>query len=264
MEGMIFDYKHFSVNDGPGIRLTVFLKGCPLRCKWCHNPESFSCGIENWNQIDNLDGQSFLRNIQVGQRVDIESLMEVVMADSLFFSKSGGGVTFSGGEPLMQSDFLVKALKECKTQGIHTCVDTAGFAKTEQFRSVLKYTDLVLFDLKVMDSTIHKHFTGVGNSSILNNLSLAVQSKVPIRIRIPLIPDITDTPSNLEAILEFIKPFDSIQGVDLLPYHSMGKSKHDKLNMNFAMEGVDNYPINRANQIADYFRERFSDVTVGG
>ncbi|MDD2562890.1 MAG: glycyl-radical enzyme activating protein [Salinivirgaceae bacterium] len=264
MEGIIFDYKHFSVNDGPGIRLTVFLKGCPLRCKWCHNPESFSCAIETWNQTDHLDGQSFLRNIQVGQQVDIESLMKVVMADSLFFSKSGGGVTFSGGEPMMQPEFLVEALKECIKQGIHTCVDTSGFAKTGQFRSVLKYTDLVLFDLKVMDSTIHKQITGVDNYLILNNLSVAVQNKVPVRIRIPLIPDITDTPSNLEAILEFIKPLDSIQGIDLLPYHSMSKSKHAKLNIDFAMEGVENYPIDKANKIADYFRKWFSDVTVGG
>jgi pyruvate formate lyase activating enzyme len=264
MEGIIFDYKHFSTNDGPGIRLTVFLKGCPLRCPWCHNPEGLEHQPETCYRTDILDGQRFDRQVVVGERVSVEKVMNIIEADRMFFEKSGGGVTFSGGEPLMQPQFLLALLKECRKRGIHAAVDTSGFAKLYDFKEVAAYTDLFLFDLKIIDSELHKNTIGADNLLILQNLYYASVSDVPVRIRVPLIPGVTDTVSNIMSIREVVSGMKNVLGIDLLPYHASARSKYQRMNKHCDMVTDTSYSPEKSKHRAEVFRNSFADVTIGG
>jgi len=269
MDNLIFDIQQFSVHDGPGIRTTVFFKGCNLRCAWCHNPESISpdpvlqlyphkcihCGkcIEvcphNCNII--VDGElSYRRELcdgcgecarvcyaqsrQIaGRRWDADEIMKIVERDLHFYKSSGGGVTFSGGEPMLQHEFLLSLLEKCKEIGLHTAVDTAGNVLFERFEQVRPLVDLFLYDLKVMDDEVHKRFTGVSNRLIIENLKRLADGRSDIYIRIPVIPGVNDNMDNMRKSADLLSPLSGIKLVELLPFHFLGEAKYKSLGMEY-------------------------------
>jgi pyruvate formate lyase activating enzyme len=243
MEGIIFDIKRFAIHDGPGIRTTVFFKGCPLSCFWCHNPESRKPGLEEINsaKIDKV--------LKLGRKVSVSALKKELLADRVFYESSGGGVTFSGGEPSQQMDFLEAVLTVCKQEGIHTAVDTSAFVKESLLRRILPLTDLFLFDLKMMDPEKHKKYTGVSNDLILSNLKMLVNQKASLDLRLPLIPGYNDSESDLLAMISFIKSLDGIGKIHLLPYHQTGRHKYDKFCLT-----VPNYEAREAG--TDYYQKQ--------
>ena len=212
---MIFDIKKFALHDGPGIRTTIFFSGCPLNCRWCHNPE---CKTDQVTKFSGLTEDALFYLV-----------MKEIGKDRIFYEESGGGVTFSGGEPLLQADFLTRLLESCRKSGIHTAVDTCGHAGFDVFEQLLPLTGLFLYDLKLMDEQAHLNYTGVSNRLILNNLKRLALMQADIRIRIPLIPGITDTEANLTAIAECLTGLSAIRYIDLLPFNIYGKSKYRKL-----------------------------------
>jgi pyruvate formate lyase activating enzyme len=231
MNGIIFDLQKYAVHDGPGIRTTVFLKGCPLDCWWCHNPESRSPGIE-------LPAGGVLRKRSlllkanggaVGREISADDVMREVEKDSVFYDESGGGVTFSGGEPMMQPDFLRALLERSKDRGIHTAVDTSGYCPYELFDAIYDLTDLFLFDLKPIDDGEHLRYTGVSNRLIHDNLNRLTRRGDKVLPRIPLIPGVTDTAANLRAAVRLLGALEHVSRVDLLPYNRIGENKYDVL-----------------------------------
>ncbi len=252
MTGMIFDIQRFSIHDGPGIRTTVFLKGCNLHCVWCHNPESQSCRPELMLYKDKCTGckkckelceKAFTDSCErcgkctevckfgarqlCGIETDTSEVMKALRRDKKFYENSGGGITFSGGEPMLQTDFLLELLKMCKAEGMHTAVETAGCVGFERFETVLPYTDLFLFDIKSLNSEKHKKFTGEGNMLILENARKLKEKNVSIIFRMPVVPMYND--DEALAVTEFAKPYE----VEFLPYHSICKSKYDVLGREF-------------------------------
>ncbi len=253
MKATIFDIQRNSFVDGPGIRTTVFFKGCNLRCKWCHNPESQSaqkqmmfykdkcigcgkCAEVCPNHLKNCDfcGKCELycpadaRKV-CGKEYSVDEVFKEIAKDKMFYENSGGGATFSGGECMLQTDFLCKILKKCKENGIHTAVDTAGNVPREYFERVLPYTDMFLYDIKAFSEDLHKQGTGVSNKLILENL-LWLSGKCDIIVRIPVIGGFNDDKAELEKIAEFLKHI-KCEKVELLPYHVMGEHKYDALGM---------------------------------
>ncbi len=233
LTGTIFDIKRFAIHDGPGIRTTVFMKGCPLDCWWCHNPESIRLEPETVTRRRPVGSSTKLPDKQevFGRRITVAELLAELEKDLIFYDQSGGGVTFSGGEPLMQVDFLEAALKVCRDSDIHTAVDSSGYAPWEDLVRIADLTDLFLYDLKLMDDEQHRKYIAVSNQTILNNLVRLAKRTDKITIRIPLIPDITDTDENLAAISEFLRPLENIKEVSLLPYNMFGRDKFEKLNI---------------------------------
>ncbi len=225
--GTIFDLKRYALHDGPGIRTTVFMKGCPLDCWWCHNPESRQPEPE-LVQIATGDGS---RCETVGREITVSELANEVRKDELFFDESGGGVTFSGGEPLMQIDFLEASLRACRELGIHTALDTTGYAPREDMESIADLVDLYLYDLKLMDNEAHQKFTGVPNDLVLENLAWLAKEQKNVQIRIPMIPGITDTDTNLDAIARYLADLDYFCEVSLLPYNLFGEDKLHRFGM---------------------------------
>ena len=280
MTGKFYDIQGFSVHDGPGIRLTLFMKGCPLRCLWCHSPESQEFYTElNWMEIKcvgiekcgncltvcphnaispgkkkkSLTSDEEITLVTVdrskcdncgkcaevctskalymcGTDYTVDELMERVRRDIPFFNKSGGGVTISGGECLSQPEFTLEFLKRCKAEGIHTAVDTTGFTDWKWIEKVLPYTDLFLYDLKHMDSEMHKRGTGVPNEVILENARKIAKAGGKFQLRIPVIPMYNDSVEEFEKYGNFIKELgDSVEVVQLLPYHALGVTKWERL-----------------------------------
>lgn len=263
--GLIFNIQRYSVQDGPGIRSTVFFKGCPLHCAWCHNPESMShqpeiiliesrciqCGEcrTACPQSDGTPGNSpqptraqdctlcsscveacpTQGRQMVGQSFTVQEVLEIVLRDRMFYDDSGGGVTFSGGEPLMQPEFLRRLLECCRKEGLHTAVDTSGFTQTDRLLEIAPFTSLFLYDLKLMDDAEHQHHTGVSNRQILENLQALGRRQSPIWLRVPVIPGINDSPSQLTAIARFATTVPGIRQVNLLPYHKTGLQKRQRL-----------------------------------
>ncbi|MDR1594330.1 MAG: glycyl-radical enzyme activating protein [Prevotellaceae bacterium] len=230
MTGTIFDIKRFTVHDGPGVRVTAFLKGCPLACKWCHNPEGVDPAVGVASKTVRVGSTTFTSNESVGYEITPDALMCEFRKEKIFMDESGGGVTFSGGEPLMQTAFLVETLALCKKEKIHTAVDTSGFAAWDDVEAVRNFTDLFLYDLKIMDDALHKNYTGVSNRLILENLVCLLKTGARVRIRIPMIPGVTFTGENMEQTLAFLTelPF-PVEGVDLLPYHNTATHKYKRL-----------------------------------
>jgi len=226
MEATIFDIKHYAIHDGPGIRQTIFFKGCPLNCWWCHNPESQSSEIEFFYKEQKLDGKQYKTKTNIGYRISEDELFNTILKDKVFFDESNGGVTFSGGEPLQQHQFLLSIAKKCKENSIHTSLDTAGFSPKNMIESISPFIDLFLYDLKLLDDDLHKKHTGVSVKNIINNLLYLDKQNLPTIIRFPLIPGITDTNKNLIQISEFMKKLNNIHKVDILPYHNISKSKY--------------------------------------
>ncbi|HZJ73932.1 MAG TPA: glycyl-radical enzyme activating protein [Perlabentimonas sp.] len=264
MKGIIFHTRSFSVHDGPGIRKSIFLKGCPLRCKWCHNPESHLFDFEEVQSLQKLGSKSFNQTKTVGRVVSVEELMRAIRADIPFFEESGGGVTLSGGEPLAQPDFTVELLAACKNEEIHTALDTCGHAPSKDFKHTIEHTDLYLFDLKLANSDAHKQYTGIDNRLILQNLKLASESGKPIIIRIPLVEGITDTSENLEGIKSIVASHRGINRIDILPYHSLAKHKFKMRNKKYSLDDMKNYSQSKAQIVANSFKQLVPIVSVGG
>jgi pyruvate formate lyase activating enzyme len=260
-KAIIFDIQRASLHDGPGIRTTIFLKGCPLNCLWCHNPESTvakrqlffhfdkctNCGDcakvceENVHRFtDGKHSIDYSRctfcgkcveacNVSalriIGSEMTTNEVMREVMTDLDFYKKSGGGMTLSGGEPLLQFAFSMEILKKCKETVVNTCVETSGEISTQKFIQILPYVDVLLFDYKATGFAEHKKYTGVSNERILKNLDLAYHYGVPIILRCPIIPGINDNDLHFMGICEMDKKYPNLKGIEILPYHTMGNSK---------------------------------------
>jgi pyruvate formate lyase activating enzyme len=288
LTGKVYDIQGFSVQDGPGIRTTIFMKGCPLRCPWCHSPESqqfhaqlswisMRCvGIEECGKcLDACSKQAIapgktipnpstlepVRHIQINRNIcdncgecaavcyrdalymcgadyTVEELLDRVLKDRPFYEQSGGGITISGGEPLSQPDFVHQLLKRLKESGIHTALDTSGYAPYDSIKQVLPYTDLFLYDLKHMNSRQHKIMTGVSNELILENVQKIAKDGGKIQVRIPVIPDFNDSKESFQSIGLFCKSLgDAITVIQMLPYHNMGAMKYLRIdNRNVVLE----------------------------
>lgn len=249
MIATIFDIERNSFVDGPGIRTTVFLKGCNLKCAWCHNPESQSmkpqmmfyknlcAGCGKCKAIcptpDNctLCGKcTFYCPVKArkicGKQYTVDEVFDEIIQDKAYYEHSGGGVTFSGGECMLQVDFLMEILKKCKEYGIQTAVDTAGHIAFEHFEKILPYTDLFLYDIKILDSEKHKYYIGVGNALIMENLKKLFALHANIWIRIPVIGGVNDSVEEMQSIRNFILQHGTPQKIELLPYHAMGEHKY--------------------------------------
>jgi len=231
--GMIFDIREFTVHDGPGVRTTVFLKGCPLRCSWCHNPEGMSPAPE---VIESPSGSR-----TVGKLYTAERLSTILNRQASILEACGGGVTFSGGEPLSQASFLAEVIAQLNS--IHVLLDTSGYATEDDFRLVAKLCNLVFFDLKIMDRALHIHHTGVDNAIILNNLRALSTMDVPFVIRTPLVPGVTDTEENLNAIAQCAAQLRGLVRVDLLPYNRAAGGKYAALGKDFSPAYDESVPV---------------------
>lgn len=270
ISGVVFDIKKYSIHDGPGLRTTVHLKGCPLSCWWCHNPESISmtpavlfraercigcgrCADACPEGAVSGGGLSFDRALCVGcgaceeacpagarelcgRKMTVESLMDELRKDEIFFRE--GGVTFSGGEPLLQPEFLIAALEACGREGYHRTVDTCGFARSESLLAAAKNADLFLYDLKHMDSEKHRLYTGAGNEVILENLALLTQAGAAVNIRFPFMPGINDDDGNVAALASFVSGLKGVTSVNILPYHTAAKGKHDRWGLEYRLPGM--------------------------
>ncbi len=237
-KGLIFDIRRYSVHDGPGIRTTVFLKGCPLRCVWCHNPEGLLQEQQVIRRERSLDGHRTICEEIVGTWYTTGEVLAEIQKDVLFYEESGGGVTFSGGEPLLQSDFLAEMLLMCREAGIHTAVDTSAYADAGIFTKIVRLTDLVLFDMKCLDDETHLKWTGAGNKLILANLEslkgmTSERTHSPkLIIRIPIIPGVNDNYKEMHYICDYLSGLDiSLEKIELLPYHKLGRNKYEAMGM---------------------------------
>ena len=244
MKATIFDIERNSYVDGPGIRTTVFFKGCNLRCKWCHNPESQNFEKEilfyrnkctDCGRCKNLtaDDENFFcfndaKEI-CGKEYTVDEVFDEIIKDKAYYETSGGGVTFSGGECMLQIDFLCEILKKCKDNGIHTAVDTAGHILWESFEKIIPFTDLFLYDVKAMDKEIHRKNTGVGNELILENLAKLLKQGVNVWIRIPIVSGVNDNKADLEEVKTFFEQNGYPKKIELLSYHAMGEHKYAAL-----------------------------------
>ena len=231
MEGLITDIQRCSLHDGPGLRTTVFFKGCPLRCAWCHNPESIRPGPETLYYPDRCIGCGMCEQgcfagakVPCGTRVTDAEILAQVMLDAPY-SGGEGGVTLSGGEPLMQPGFALAILEKCREKGIHTAVETCLYAAWEQAEPVLAACSLVMADLKAWDSAIHRRYTGTDNGLILMNLQKLDGLNVPLLLRTPVIPGVNDTPEEIAKIAAFAGQRHHLAAYELLPYHPLGLSK---------------------------------------
>ena len=264
IKGLVYDIRGFSVNDGPGIRKTVFLKGCPLRCVWCHNPESIECKPQSWQRETRSGSLVFREKETLGICYTAEGIVEEIVTDRPFFDQSGGGVTLSGGEPLAQAAFSYAVLEKCKQLNINTCMDTSGYGKWSDLEKIARVTNLFLYDLKLADAKQHKKYTGKDNALILANLEKLSRMDCDIHIRIPLVENITDIPENLEAIKKMIAGIPRMKRIDLLPYHTIAKGKYKRLNLSFELEDMPEYPPDKAEKIRQDFSSLAEVVSLGG
>ncbi len=265
MQGKIFDIKRFAVNDGMGIRTTIFFKGCPLNCLWCHNPESISSDFQSVILERKLDGKIFSYQQNIGRMIDVDDLLKEILKDKHFFEQSGGGVTFSGGEPMWQFDFLYQIVSACKQNGIHTAIDTSGLCSKKEIKKIAKVCDLFLFDLKMLNEESHKKYTGVSNKAILSNLEALLKESSNVIVRIPVISGINDSKEFIEDIRMYLKDKAAgIQEISLLPFHNTGKSKYDRFGIPYEMgmlksqSSEDLIPIKNKLDFLD------TKVTIGG
>ena len=267
INGVIFDLKRFAIHDGPGIRTTVFFKGCPLQCWWCHNPESRKLFPENFDGCNVRRGLNHAlssKEDEVGREVTVEELMNEIEKDSIFYDESDGGVTFSGGEPLLQPNFLKELLTICDKSGIHTAIDTSGYSTKDTIQKIVNLPDLFLFDLKMMDDELHQKYTGVSNKIIHQNLKIIDEAGNKIFIRIPVVPGITDSKENLTATREFISTLNNVLEIDLLPYHRAGEGKYKKFNKESKLDSIVIPENGYMEEIKKIFSELNCKVKIGG
>ena len=221
----ITSIQHWSLHDGPGLRTTIYFKGCPLDCWWCHNPETIS------NKPETMYYASTKSSEVVGREVDVAEVMKEIEADKIFYDDSGGGVTFSGGEPLQQFDFVKIMASQCKEASIHTALDTSLFAENGRIKSMMEVIDLFLIDVKLINQEKHKKYTGVNNSLILDNVRFLTENRVPVILRTPLIHGINDSEKDLSDFKDFltsITPYNGLK-LEVLPYHKFGEGKYEAL-----------------------------------
>lgn len=245
--GTVFNIQRFSVHDGPGIRTTVFLKGCPLRCDWCHNPEGIDPEPHIATFRDRCIDCGSCREIcdeknciscgkcvsacpsgarkRIGERITVDEVMKIVRKDRIYFDESGGGVTFSGGEPLYQPEFLLEILENCRREDIHTTVETSGFAPWTVLEAIHPLVDLFLYDIKSMDDEVHRGRTGRSNELILDNLRKLGGIHRDIVVRMPIIPDVNDSPGQRNAAVHFARSVEGVRNIEELPYHELGRHK---------------------------------------
>lgn len=298
--GFIFDIQRFSVHDGPGIRTTVFLKGCPLHCLWCQNPESITrqpeitfvaskciqCGecLEMCPEgaiAPDDDGRVIDRDLCTlcgqcldtcyagalnifGRYLTVGELFAEIERDRDFYARSGGGVTFSGGEPTAQPAFLEAACRQAKARRLHTTIDTCGYVGWSTFRSILRYVDLVLYDLKHMDSDAHRRLTGVPNELILDNLQRIDRLGLPVYIRLPLVPGCNDSAENVRATAAFAASLHSLERLDILPYHRLGEPKWRQLGSAYRLHDLEPPGRQQVYDLADLAREYKIPIGIGG
>jgi len=261
----IFDIKRFALHDGPGIRTTVFFKGCPLRCAWCHNPESQHTEPEEYVENRLIDGKEYSRTRVYGKKVGQDALLEEILRDRVFFGESGGGITFSGGEPLMQYRALVDLLAALGREGIHRAVDTSGHARSEIMLNVAGQTDLFLYDLKIMDPQVHKQYTGVDNRLILENADLLLEHGASVIFRIPVIPGVNDTDREIEAFRKFLSDrAGRYTDVHLLPYHRTGEGKYLRMEKTYVVAALEEPGTEQMKQLKDVFESSGIPTTIGG
>jgi len=297
--GTVFDIERFSLHDGRGIRTVVYLKGCPLRCSWCHNPESNraepqigfypercgGCGacvkvcpngalFGTKGRIEREKCTGCLKCVEVcpyearvayGRKMTPEEVVRQVLRDRVFYKNSEGGVTLSGGEVSMQPAFASEVLRLCQKEGIHTAIETCGFCNRESFEAILVYVDQLLYDIKCMDPEIHRRYTGVDNRLILENASRASEVVKEMVVRWPVIPGVNDTAENAEALADFMRErMPVVKRVDLLPYHSVGKSKCACLDREYGYEMPYELTGERVEQLKCILGEKGLDARIGG
>ncbi|KGE18746.1 hypothetical protein PWYN_04700 [Paenibacillus wynnii] len=272
LKAIVFDIQRFALHDGPGIRTTVFVKGCPLRCLWCHNPESQAYHSELSFDYDKcreclaegtqcpfgvkLEGEQIRHDRHPGfdspehqcprQAVKIygtlrtvEEVMAEVMADHAYYDRSGGGLTVSGGEPMSSFEWTLELCRTAKMNGIHVCLDTSGYAPRERFADIMPYVDLFLYDYKVSDPAQHRTLTGVSQDPILSNLDYLYRQGASVLLRCPLIPGVNDGEEHLSAIAELDRKYPNLHEINLMPYHNMGRDKAARIGKQEELPGID-------------------------
>lgn len=298
MTGLTFDIHRCSLNDGPGIRTTVFLKGCYLKCEWCHNPESqsfkpqlsfnsekclhcFECvnvcpsnahkikdnkHFVDWNQCD-LSGKcvevcpSGALKI-IGTNTEVDFIISEVLKDKKYYDKTSGGITISGGEPMAQFEFTKELLVEAKKNGLHTVLDTCGYGEQKHYKEILDYVDLFLFDYKFTDEKLHKEYTGVTNKEILFNLDFLYSKGASITLRCPMIPGINDNDDHLNGIKDIIKQYPLLKSVEIMPYHNMGKDKASRVGMDYKLSLIKNAEESDKQRWISYFADAEINVVL--
>ncbi len=298
--GLIFDIKRYAIHDGPGIRTTVFFKGCPLNCPWCHNPEGQDSKPElSFNKTRCLEGcsecikicpQNALSRVDhhisidrekcdlcgecapvcptqaleiIGRKLSAEEVMEEIEKDRVFYEESGGGVTFSGGEPLAQLEFLNSVLDKCRKKGIHTVLDTCGYVSFDELAKIADKIDLFLYDFKLIDDKKHKEATGVSNKLILDNLKkLSVKGR-KIVVRIPIIEGVNDDNENITETAKFIASLPGIKEISLLPYHKGGRQKYTRLSKDSKMDKTPATSREKVNRIKKWLEHFGFQVRIG-
>ncbi len=266
MKGLIFSIKRYAIHDGPGIRVTFFMKGCSLDCWWCHNPEGKSAMQRSVERIDRVGEKEFRSVELVGKEYTPEDLVKEAVKDRVFMEQSGGGVTFSGGEPLLQFDFLLQALQAMKKAGFHTAVDTSGHTSPERLRAILPYTDLFLFDIKHLDRDTHIRYTGVSNELILSNFDMLLNEGAEVMIRIPVIPGVTADKGYMEELKKFIenRKTKKIREINLLSYHKTGSSKYRRFDLPDRMAGISQISDGNLDDYIEIFKPLGLHVKKGG
>ncbi len=263
MKATIFDIKHYAIHDGPGIRQTIFFKGCPLDCWWCHNPESRSSEIISVSKEKNEKG-TVCDTETVGRIITIDDLMTEIGKDIIFFEESGGGVTLSGGEPLAQFEFVSDLLKKCKERDIHTCIDTSGFVRKSKFEAIAPYTDLFLYDIKHIDDNLHRKYTGVSNRIIIDNLKFLDSLNKEIWIRYPLIPGVNNDESDIFRFMAMLSELKYSHPISVLPYHKIGSHKYAKFGIENRSNGFDEPDEEEVRLAVNTFNNNGFKASVGG
>lgn len=264
MKACIFDIKRFAIHDGPGIRITVFFKGCPMTCWWCHNPEGINPEIEYFTKETNIDGKVICETAKAGEWMTLTAMMEEIEKERVFMEESGGGVTFSGGEPLLQHQFLIAALRECRKRSIHSCIDTSGIVSEDIIREVALYTDLFLYDLKLMDDDEHIKYTGISNKQIFHNLEFLLKNKAQVIIRIPLVPGINDGDKQIDSMISYLTMLSGIRNVDILPFHHFARSKYERFNRISRMKDIPKPTGSRLGELKTRFERAGFITKIGG
>ncbi len=300
LKGKIFNIMKYSIHDGPGIRTTVFFKGCPLNCQWCHNPEGQGFGQELMYRIDqcvgcgkcleicpsgattSTDGKlGYLRNIctacgecctvchagvreLVSKEMSVSEVMSEIEKDVIFYDESGGGVTFSGGEAMMQPEFLLEILKNCRKKEIHTAVETCGFVSLDSLQMISEYVDLFLYDIKLMDREKHQNLTGVPNELILSNLHWLAEHHTKVIVRVAIIPGINDDEEAIRLIGEFVTSLKWVSEIHCLPYHKAGVDKYQRLGLVYCLPDVQSPDNTRMKEIVRELEQFGITAKIGG
>lgn len=264
MKVCIFDIKRFAIHDGPGIRTTVFFKGCPLQCWWCHNPEGINSDIEIFAEEVEFDGVMLDREVEVGKWWDVEALMDELGKDRVYMEESSGGLSFSGGEPLQQPDALFRLLELSRERDFHTTVDTSGYSASGKMEKLSGMADLIYYDLKCIDAEKHKEFTGVPVERILSNLEIALAGRAEVVARIPLVSGFNADNGEMEEIRDFLVRMGGIEDVDLLPYHPFGTHKYKRFNKENRQNGFVTPAKKKIEEIEGIFTGSGFRVRIGG